>query len=159
MQFRDRDSYTRAELVEIAEQCGICWDDEDGADLDPHFESWRQGVVAGRSIVLYVSHSGEVVFLVDGFTANNAQISLRDGADILTWFLAAWNDLIVDLHPLKTYFCYPEAGDGRFYNRVKRYKSIGFEQVSVDRMELNQNVLAASQYLNNWVEARKVPQK
>lgn len=161
IEFRDRNSYTRAELVDIAGELGFCFEEEDGDNLDVDLETWRQGIVAGRSIVLSVDHLGEVLFTVDGFTAkaSDRKISLRDGADILSWFLAAWNDLITDLDPTKTYYCYPEAGDGFYLSRVKRYQSIGFELVSADRMELNQSVFAASRYLNNWVKSRRVAPK
>lgn len=123
------DNLTRAEMFQIAEDCGIWLDDEE--TLEDHFLVWRRAVMFDRTAVIYVDIDGQMVCRVNGCTDKNNSFNPplppNQGGLIWRWFLKAWADMVEEAGDDLECFLYIEDGDGNFEDRVKIFKKMGFE--------------------------------
>lgn len=131
------EDYTRAEQLELAEDCGVYMEDDE--TLDDIFQAWRHNIIADRSLMIYIDRDGEVFLRVNGCTAKggrfNPPVPSHVGRAIWLWFIAAWVDIVDEIGDDLECFLMPEDSDGYFDRRVENFKLMGFELISSNTMQ------------------------
>jgi hypothetical protein len=131
------EEYTFAEQLDLADECGVCLDD-DHPTLNDIFQAWRHNVIADRSLMIYVDLEGELFLRVNGCTSKNnpynPPVPSHVGRQIWLWFIDAWVDIVDELGDDIDCFLMPEDSDGYFDRRVENFKLMGFELVNSNTM-------------------------
>ena len=117
------------DLEQIAKESNL-----DSADELPiYFASWRHTEIASHSIIISICHDGDTSFTVDG-ACEIDNVSITTGACIFRWLSKAWQEILQEIDPSISCFCYPTETDGLMSRRIKAFQKVGFI-INGNRME------------------------